>query len=78
VRYRIDGVLVPGPMIPRDMTGPVVARIKIISDLDISERRLPQDGRASLAVDGIHYDLRVSVLPTVKGETVVMRVLDST
>jgi type IV pilus assembly protein PilB len=76
MRYRIDGVLyemVPPPM---HLAMPIVSRIKIMADLDISERRLPQDGRIELTVSGAPVDLRVSILPTMFGESVVMRVLD--
>ena len=76
MRYRIDGVLyemVPPPM---HLAMPIVSRIKIMANLDISERRLPQDGRIELTVGGSPVDLRVSVLPTMFGESVVMRVLD--
>jgi type IV pilus assembly protein PilB len=76
MRYRIDGVLyemVPPPM---HLSLPIVSRIKIMSNLDISERRLPQDGRIELTVSGSPVDLRVSILPTMYGESVVMRVLD--
>ena len=76
MRYRIDGVLyemVPPPM---HLALPIVSRIKIMSNLDISERRLPQDGRIELNVGGSPVDLRVSILPTMFGESVVMRVLD--
>ncbi|MEE2912544.1 MAG: ATPase, T2SS/T4P/T4SS family [Planctomycetota bacterium] len=76
MRYRIDGVLyemVPPPM---HLALPIVSRIKIMSKLDISERRLPQDGRIELNVEGSPVDLRVSILPTMFGESVVMRVLD--
>ncbi|MBT4530803.1 MAG: Flp pilus assembly complex ATPase component TadA, partial [Phycisphaerae bacterium] len=76
MRYRIDGVLyemVPPPM---HLAMPIVSRIKIMASLDISERRLPQDGRIELTVSGAPVDLRVSILPTMFGESVVMRVLD--
>ena len=76
MRYRIDGVLyemVPPPM---HLAMPIVSRIKIMANLDISERRLPQDGRIDLTVSGSPVDLRVSILPTMFGESVVMRVLD--
>ena len=76
MRYRIDGVLyemVPPPM---HLAMPIVSRIKIMASLDISERRLPQDGRIELTVGGAPVDLRVSILPTMFGESVVMRVLD--
>jgi type IV pilus assembly protein PilB len=76
MRYRIDGVLyemVPPPM---HLAMPIVSRIKIMANLDIAERRLPQDGRIELSVAASPVDLRVSVLPTMFGESVVMRVLD--
>ena len=76
MRYRIDGILyemVPPPM---HLALPIVSRIKIMANLDISERRLPQDGRIELTVSGSPVDLRVSILPTMFGESVVMRVLD--
>ena len=76
MRYRIDGVLyemVPPPM---HLAMPIVSRIKIMANLDIAERRLPQDGRIELTVAASPVDLRVSVLPTMFGESVVMRVLD--
>jgi type IV pilus assembly protein PilB len=76
VRLRIDGVLSDVASIPRRMTAGVVSRIKIMAELDIAERRLPQDGRVGLMVDGHHVDLRVVSLPTVHGEGVVMRILD--
>ncbi len=76
VHYRIDGVLKPSNAIPRRMVRGVVSRVKIMASLDISERRLPQDGRLSLAIDGRSVDVRVVTLPLVGGESVVMRVLD--
>ena len=76
VRFRIDGVLQEITTVPRRMAAGVVSRVKIMSDLDIAEKRLPQDGRVGLVVDGKHVDLRVVTLPSVHGEGVVMRVLD--
>jgi type IV pilus assembly protein PilB len=76
VRFRLDGVLTQVEMLPRAASNGVVSRIKILSDLDISERRRPQDGRMRMRVDGRKVDLRVSVMPTVWGESVVARVLD--
>ncbi len=76
VRFRIDGVLQDITTVPRKMAGGVVSRIKIMSDLDIAERRVPQDGRIGLTIDGRHVDLRVVTLPSVNGEGVVMRILD--
>jgi len=77
VRFRIDGVLADGATIPRRLVNGVVSRIKILSDLDIAERRMPQDGRVGLLLDGRRVDLRVVILPLVAGESVVMRILDS-
>jgi len=76
VRYRLDGVLRQTDVIPRAITNAVTSRIKILAQLDISERRLPQDGRVRLDVDGRHVDLRVSTMPCAHGESVVLRVLD--
>jgi type IV pilus assembly protein PilB len=76
VRYRIDGVLNETTQIPKRMNAGVVSRIKIMSDLDIAERRLPQDGRVSLRVEGHAIDIRVVSIPGVWGEGIVMRILD--
>jgi len=76
VRFRVDGVLQDITSVPRRMAPGVISRIKIMAELDISEKRLPQDGRVGLAVDGRHVDLRVVTLPSVHGEGIVMRVLD--
>jgi type IV pilus assembly protein PilB len=76
VRFRIDGVLNTSTTVPRRMVAGVVSRIKIMSDLDIAERRIPQDGRVGLTIDGHHVDLRVVTIPSVHGEGVVMRILD--
>jgi type IV pilus assembly protein PilB len=76
LRYRIDGVLTDVTPPPKSMYLPLVSRFKIMSNLDIAERRLPQDGRMRVRVGGKDYDLRVSILPTVHGEKVVLRVLD--
>ncbi|HTU96379.1 MAG TPA: ATPase, T2SS/T4P/T4SS family [Solirubrobacteraceae bacterium] len=76
VRIRVDGVLEEIARIPGRMVPGVVSRIKIMCELDISERRLPQDGRVGLNVDGKQIDIRVVTLPTVHGESVVMRILD--
>ena len=73
VRYRIDGVLQEVFTYPRNVLAAMVARIKIVSGLDISEKRKPQDGRLTRFVDGEEYDVRVSILPTVYGEKTVMR-----
>jgi type IV pilus assembly protein PilB len=76
VRYRIDGVLQEAALIPQSAVPAVVSRVKILSDLDIAERRVPQDGRISLEVEGKPIDLRVATLPCAHGENVVMRILD--
>ena len=76
VMFRVDGVLAPAATIKRKMAAGVVSRIKILADLDISERRVPQDGRFALTVDGRRVDIRVVTLPLVWGEGAVMRVLD--
>ena len=75
VRYRIDGVCVEKLSPPKKYHNAVVSRIKIMAELDIAERRGPQDGKIKINVRGTSYDLRVAVMPTVYGETVVMRVL---
>ncbi|MFO7768704.1 MAG: type IV-A pilus assembly ATPase PilB [bacterium] len=77
VRYRIDGTLVEMSPIPFRLKAAVVSRLKIMADLDISERRIPQDGRIKVKTGGKTVDLRVSVLPVIFGEKVVMRILDS-
>src|SRR5438067_2723010 len=76
VRYRIDGVLVERDSPPRRLQAPMLSRIKIMASIDISEKRRPQDGRIKMSIQGQHYDLRVSVLPTVHGQSAVMRILD--
>jgi type IV pilus assembly protein PilB len=76
LRYRIDGVLIDATPPPKQMQLALASRFKIMSNLDIAERRLPQDGRMRVKVGGKDYDLRVSVLPTVHGEKIVLRVLD--
>ena len=76
VRYRIDGVLHEVESPPRRLSAAVISRIKIMAMLDIAERRLPQDGRIRLRVHGKEIDLRVSTVPTMHGESVVMRILD--
>jgi general secretion pathway protein E len=76
VRYRIDGVLHEVESPPRRLSAAVISRVKIMSSLDIAERRLPQDGRIKLRVQGKEIDLRVSTVPTMHGESVVMRILD--
>ncbi len=76
VRYRIDGVLHDVETPPRRLTAAIVSRIKIMAKLNIAERRLPQDGRIKLRMMGKEIDLRVSTLPTLYGESVVLRILD--
>ena len=78
VRYRIDGVLHEVMRSPRSIQNGVISRLKIMADVDIAERRIPQDGRIGLTVHGKQIDLRFSTLPTVYGEKVVMRILDKT
>jgi general secretion pathway protein E len=76
VRYRVDGVLHEVESPPKRLSAAVISRIKIMANLDIAERRLPQDGRIRLRVQGKEIDLRVSTVPTMHGESVVMRILD--
>ena len=76
MRYRIDGILYEMIPPPRHLALPIISRIKVMADLDIAERRLPQDGRIELTVNNNPVDLRVAVLPTMFGESVVLRVLD--
>jgi type IV pilus assembly protein PilB len=73
---RIDGVLTDEATVPKRMVAGVISRIKIMADLDIAERRLPQDGRVGLTVDGRHVDVRAVTIPSVHGESVVLRILD--
>ncbi len=77
VRYRIDGTLIEMSPIPFRLKAAVISRIKIMSELDISERRIPQDGRIKVKTGGKAVDLRVSILPVIFGEKVVMRILDA-
>jgi type IV pilus assembly protein PilB len=76
VRYRVDGSLLEMSTLPFKYRAAIVSRVKIMADLDISERRLPQDGRSKVKIGDRAVDLRVSVLPTIFGEKVVMRILD--
>jgi type IV pilus assembly protein PilB len=76
IRFRIDGVLHERMRQPRSIIPGVISRLKVIADIDIAERRLPKDGRISLTVEGTAVDLRVSTLPTVYGEKLVLRILD--
>jgi type IV pilus assembly protein PilB len=77
IRFRVDGILRTYKIWPGHIKDPIAARIKIMSYLDISEKRLPQDGRIRITVGGNKYDLRVSTLPTVYGEKIVMRIQDA-
>ena len=77
VRYRIDGVLHEVQRSPKNIQSGVISRVKIMSDIDIAERRKPQDGRMSVTHNGRKIDLRVATLPTVWGEKIVMRILDN-
>jgi type IV pilus assembly protein PilB len=76
IRYRVDGALYEMAPPPKHLALPIISRIKVMSNLNISERRIPQDGRISLSISGRQIDLRVSTLPTQFGESVVLRVLD--
>jgi type IV pilus assembly protein PilB len=76
IRYRVDGALYEMAPPPKHLALPVISRIKVMANLNISERRMPQDGRISLTVSGKQIDLRVSCLPTAFGESIVLRVLD--
>ncbi|HHT17668.1 MAG TPA: Flp pilus assembly complex ATPase component TadA [Papillibacter sp.] len=78
VRYRVDGSLVEAMTIPENLYPAVLTRFKVISGINIAEKRIPQDGRIEMAVGGKDYDFRVSTLPTVFGEKVVVRILDRT
>ncbi|MEA2220579.1 MAG: type pilus assembly protein PilB [Solirubrobacteraceae bacterium] len=76
VRFRIDGIMAAAARVPRRQAARVISRIKILSDLDIAERRLPQDGRTTLTLDGHRVDVRVTIVPLVDGESAVLRILD--
>lgn len=76
IRYRIDGVLMERDSAPRRLLGAMVSRLKIMGQIDIAEKRRPQDGRIKILVAGKDIDLRVSILPTTHGQSVVMRILD--
>src|SRR5512141_1626781 len=76
IRYRVDGVLYPQEAPPRELKAAIISRVKLMAKLNIAERRLPQDGRIKIKVVGREVDLRVSTLPTLYGESVVMRLLD--
>jgi type IV pilus assembly protein PilB len=77
VRFRVDGVVSDSTTVPRHLIAGLVSRIKIMAELDIATKRVPQDGRIGLSVDGNYVDLRVATLPVVRGEAVVMRILDA-
>ncbi|WP_078430218.1 GspE/PulE family protein [Alkalihalobacterium alkalinitrilicum] len=77
IRFRVDGVLRPERTLPKNMHNVLVSRVKILSDLNIAEKRLPQDGRFKMDIDLRKIDLRVSCLPTIFGEKIVMRLLDT-
>jgi type IV pilus assembly protein PilB len=76
VRFRVDGILHDAITVPRRMAAGVISRVKIMANVDIAERRLPQDGRFGLAVEGHRVDLRAVTLPSVHGESIVLRILD--
>jgi type IV pilus assembly protein PilB len=76
LRYRVDGALMDATPPPKQMQLALASRLKIMSNLDIAERRLPQDGRMRVRVGGRDFDLRISIMPTVHGEKIVLRVLD--
>jgi type IV pilus assembly protein PilB len=76
VRFRVDGVVVDSTTVPRALVPGLVSRVKIMAELDIAERRLPQDGRVTLSVEERQVDIRIATLPVVRGEAIVMRILD--
>ncbi len=76
VRYRIDGVLMEAMAVPKNLQAPLISRFKIMSEMNIAERRIPQDGRIEVRTGGKEFDLRVSSIPTPFGEKIVMRILD--
>ncbi|MDW8105850.1 MAG: type II secretion system ATPase GspE [Armatimonadota bacterium] len=76
VRYRIDGVMIDSMVLPKRVQASLTSRFKILADMDIAEKRVPQDNRISATIDGKQYDFRVSTLPCIHGEKIVMRVLD--
>ena len=78
IRYRIDGILVERDSPPRRLLAPMLSRLKIMGNIDIAEKRRPQDGRIKMSIGGKHFDLRVSLLPTNMGQSCVMRILDRT
>lgn len=76
IRYRLDGVLMEAMTVPRNLMAPLISRLKIMADMNIAERRIPQDGRIEVRHSGKEFDLRVSSIPTPYGEKIVMRILD--
>ena len=76
VRFRIDGVLHVQPSPPKKLQSALISRLKVMGDMDISERRVPQDGRTKIQIEGRNLDIRISSIPTVYGEKIVMRLLD--
>jgi type II secretory ATPase GspE/PulE/Tfp pilus assembly ATPase PilB-like protein len=76
IRYRIDGIMTLGPSIPKALQSPIVARLKIMSEANIAETRIPQDGRMKFSIGKRDIDIRVSFFPTINGENVVLRLLD--
>ncbi len=76
VRYRVDGVLLEAMTVPRNLMAPLISRLKIMADMNIAERRIPQDGRIEVRHQNKDFDMRVSSIPTPFGEKIVMRVLD--
>jgi type IV pilus assembly protein PilB len=76
VRYRADGIMMEGMKLPKQAQASLISRMKIMAEMDIAEKRAPQDGRISLIIDGKEFDFRVSTLPNVYGEKIVMRILD--
>jgi type IV pilus assembly protein PilB len=76
IRYRLDGVLMEAMTVPRNLMAPLISRLKIMADMNIAERRIPQDGRIEVRHSAKEYDLRVSSIPTPYGEKIVMRILD--
>jgi type IV pilus assembly protein PilB len=76
VRFRVDGIVVDSTTVPRRLVPGLISRVKIMAELNIAERRLPQDGRVGISVDDRYIDIRVATLPVMRGESVVMRILD--
>jgi general secretion pathway protein E len=76
VRFRLDGVLIPAPEPPADLQHAIISRLKLLAELDIAERRRPQDGRICVRMEARNLDLRVATIPTLAGESVVLRLLD--